>query len=158
MITEVVEFRDPKRRCEDALSRIAEGIRNQWLRKLLSLLNFQVLFFSLCREATPSISAVCDTLGHDTVGAVALDRSGTTAAATSTGGITAKRPGRVGDSPIVGKHHHWPSQANPTFKHFFLSSFLTFSVKLVIVDMLRFNQALYTHIYFDFRDSFNNLL
>lgn len=115
-------------------------------------------FFSLCREATPSISAVCDTLGHDTVGAVALDRSGTTAAATSTGGITAKRPGRVGDSPIVGKHHHWPSQANPTFKHFFLSSFLTFSVKLVTVDMLRFNQALYTHIYFDFRDSFNNLL
>ncbi len=37
-----------------------------------------------------------------TVGAVALDRNGHLAAATSTGGITNKRPGRVGDSPIIG--------------------------------------------------------
>ncbi|MFQ6616270.1 MAG: isoaspartyl peptidase/L-asparaginase family protein [Fidelibacterota bacterium] len=37
-----------------------------------------------------------------TVGAVALDRMGNLAAATSTGGLTNKRFGRVGDSPIVG--------------------------------------------------------
>jgi beta-aspartyl-peptidase (threonine type) len=37
-----------------------------------------------------------------TVGAVALDRQGNLAAATSTGGMTNKRYGRVGDSPIVG--------------------------------------------------------
>jgi beta-aspartyl-peptidase (threonine type) len=37
-----------------------------------------------------------------TVGAVALDDSGNLAAATSTGGMTAKRWGRVGDSPIIG--------------------------------------------------------
>jgi len=37
-----------------------------------------------------------------TVGAVALDRHGDLAAGTSTGGLTAKRFGRVGDSPIVG--------------------------------------------------------
>lgn len=37
-----------------------------------------------------------------TVGAVALDKSGNLAAATSTGGMTNKMPGRVGDSPIVG--------------------------------------------------------
>jgi L-asparaginase / beta-aspartyl-peptidase len=37
-----------------------------------------------------------------TVGAVALDGQGNLAAATSTGGMTNKRPGRVGDSPIVG--------------------------------------------------------
>jgi beta-aspartyl-peptidase (threonine type) len=37
-----------------------------------------------------------------TVGAVALDQAGHLAAATSTGGITGKRWGRVGDSPIVG--------------------------------------------------------
>jgi beta-aspartyl-peptidase (threonine type) len=37
-----------------------------------------------------------------TVGAVALDLSGNLAAATSTGGMTGKRWGRVGDSPIVG--------------------------------------------------------
>jgi beta-aspartyl-peptidase (threonine type) len=38
----------------------------------------------------------------DTVGAVALDGFGNLAAATSTGGMTAKAPGRVGDSPIIG--------------------------------------------------------
>jgi isoaspartyl peptidase/L-asparaginase-like protein (Ntn-hydrolase superfamily) len=39
---------------------------------------------------------------HGTVGAVALDRDGNLAAATSTGGFTGKLPGRVGDTPIVG--------------------------------------------------------
>ena len=37
-----------------------------------------------------------------TVGAVAIDRTGNLAAATSTGGMTNKRYGRVGDSPIIG--------------------------------------------------------
>ncbi|HDR9088431.1 TPA: isoaspartyl peptidase/L-asparaginase [Burkholderia vietnamiensis] len=39
---------------------------------------------------------------HGTVGAVACDVHGHVAAATSTGGITNKQPGRVGDSPIIG--------------------------------------------------------
>jgi beta-aspartyl-peptidase (threonine type) len=39
---------------------------------------------------------------HGTVGAVALDQNGNLAAATSTGGTTNKRPGRVGDSPVIG--------------------------------------------------------
>ena len=39
---------------------------------------------------------------HGTVGAVALDSHGHLAAATSTGGMTAKMPGRVGDSPVIG--------------------------------------------------------
>ena len=39
---------------------------------------------------------------HGTVGAVARDRHGNLAAATSTGGMTAKAPGRVGDSPVIG--------------------------------------------------------
>lgn len=39
---------------------------------------------------------------HGTVGAVALDQDGNLAAATSTGGTTNKRPGRVGDSPSIG--------------------------------------------------------
>ena len=38
----------------------------------------------------------------DTVGAVARDKYGNIASATSTGGITLKRAGRVGDSPIIG--------------------------------------------------------
>lgn len=40
--------------------------------------------------------------GHDTVGAVAMDSSGQLACATSTGGISLKMPGRVGDSPLIG--------------------------------------------------------
>lgn len=39
---------------------------------------------------------------HGTVGAVACDRHGHLAAATSTGGYTNKPPGRVGDSPLIG--------------------------------------------------------
>ncbi len=39
---------------------------------------------------------------HGTVGAVALDRSGALAAATSTGGTFGKLEGRVGDSPLIG--------------------------------------------------------
>ncbi|WP_299565361.1 isoaspartyl peptidase/L-asparaginase family protein [uncultured Sulfitobacter sp.] len=39
---------------------------------------------------------------HGTVGAVACDMQGTVAAATSTGGMTAKLPGRIGDTPMIG--------------------------------------------------------
>jgi L-asparaginase / beta-aspartyl-peptidase len=39
---------------------------------------------------------------HGTVGAVARDSAGNIAAATSTGGMTGKTPGRIGDTPIVG--------------------------------------------------------
>lgn len=39
---------------------------------------------------------------HGTVGCVALDKYGNIAAGTSTGGMTMKMPGRVGDSPIIG--------------------------------------------------------
>ncbi len=45
---------------------------------------------------------VADSHMHGTVGVVALDRQGNIAAGTSTGGMQAKRPGRVGDSPIIG--------------------------------------------------------
>ncbi|MEZ8185396.1 isoaspartyl peptidase/L-asparaginase family protein [Shewanella sp. 5S214] len=39
---------------------------------------------------------------YGTVGAVALDKQGNLAAGTSTGGMTAKRFGRIGDSPVIG--------------------------------------------------------
>ena len=45
-------------------------------------------------------STVQDKIG--TVGAVAIDKDGNISAATSTGGMTNKMPGRVGDSPIIG--------------------------------------------------------
>jgi isoaspartyl peptidase/L-asparaginase-like protein (Ntn-hydrolase superfamily) len=45
--------------------------------------------------------AVTD-MSHGTVGAVALDLQGNLAAATSTGGVFGKPPGRVGDTPLIG--------------------------------------------------------
>jgi beta-aspartyl-peptidase (threonine type) len=47
-------------------------------------------------------SIISDHQGHGTVGAVALDQEGNLAAATSTGGMTNKRAGRIGDSPVIG--------------------------------------------------------
>jgi len=58
-----------------------------WLRKLDE---------NYLRAAEPS----------DTVGAVALDQDGRLAAATSTGGMQFKLPGRVGDSPIAGAGYY----------------------------------------------------
>ncbi|MEM4704500.1 MAG: isoaspartyl peptidase/L-asparaginase [Candidatus Bathyarchaeia archaeon] len=47
----------------------------------------------------------------DTVGAVALDRNGDVAAATSTGGFPLKLPGRIGDSPLIGCGTYADNQA-----------------------------------------------
>jgi L-asparaginase / beta-aspartyl-peptidase len=52
------------------------------------------------RQATSPAAHGAGSAG--TVGAVALDRGGTIAAATSTGGVSGKRPGRVGDSALIG--------------------------------------------------------
>jgi L-asparaginase/beta-aspartyl-peptidase (threonine type) len=41
-------------------------------------------------------------LAHGTVGAVAKDRDGRLAGATSTGGLLGKMPGRIGDTPLIG--------------------------------------------------------
>lgn len=52
-----------------------------------------------------------DLFETDTVGAVALDEHGDTAAATSTGGFTLKFPGRIGDSPLIGCGNYADNQA-----------------------------------------------
>jgi len=46
-----------------------------------------------------------------TVGAVAIDSHGNLAAATSTGGMTAKRYGRIGDAPIIGAGNYADNQS-----------------------------------------------
>ncbi|MEM3830623.1 MAG: isoaspartyl peptidase/L-asparaginase [Sulfolobales archaeon] len=66
-------------------------------REIISSGNFPQYYrrnIELIKRIRPTIS--------DTVGAVALDRKGGLAAATSTGGIWLKLPGRIGDSPIPG--------------------------------------------------------
>jgi L-asparaginase / beta-aspartyl-peptidase len=57
---------------------------------------------SLITERARAALAKLPVRGGGTVGAVARDRAGCFAAATSTGGISGKRAGRVGDSPIPG--------------------------------------------------------
>jgi beta-aspartyl-peptidase (threonine type) len=61
---------------------------------------------SAVEESTNSIEEAGDyqvkQKGHGTVGAVALDKDGNLAAATSTGGTENKVPGRIGDSSIIG--------------------------------------------------------
>ena len=52
------------------------------------------------QQSTGQTDRATDRFG--TVGAVALDQHGNLAAGTSTGGIANKKPGRVGDSPIIG--------------------------------------------------------
>nr|WP_321260727.1 isoaspartyl peptidase/L-asparaginase [uncultured Pseudodesulfovibrio sp.] len=53
-------------------------------------------------ESFTPINAFSGKYPSDTVGAVAMDKNGNLACATSTGGTPRKHPGRVGDSPIIG--------------------------------------------------------
>jgi beta-aspartyl-peptidase (threonine type) len=62
----------------------------------------RALKLELARRAAGAPDTRSDADRHGTVGAVARDAAGNVAAATSTGGMTAKMPGRVGDSPIFG--------------------------------------------------------
>ncbi|CAL1546159.1 unnamed protein product [Lymnaea stagnalis] len=73
---------------------VTEGAKAEWERYMQYSTTVKSLFSA--RDLVPKRS------GCDTVGAVALDTQGNLASATSTGGITAKRPGRVGDTPIIG--------------------------------------------------------
>src|ERR1700745_3161853 len=57
-------------------------------------------FQSQTADQVPDLFAPA--ISHDTVGAVALDRDGNIAAATSTGGTLNKAPGRLGDSSLIG--------------------------------------------------------
>lgn len=57
---------------------------------------------ALERMKTDRLSALDVDFKFGTVGAVALDTHGNLAAATSTGGMTGKRWGRIGDAPIIG--------------------------------------------------------
>lgn len=64
---------------------------------------WQQLQKALKEEAARQAHADLETAKHfGTVGALALDAKGQLAAGTSTGGMTNKRYGRVGDSPIIG--------------------------------------------------------
>lgn len=81
----------------DDFARIAglESVDNSYFTTPMRLQHWQDLH-------TEREDAERDLFRFGTVGAVARDRHGNLAAATSTGGITNKRWGRIGDSPLVG--------------------------------------------------------
>ena len=63
---------------------------------------WQQLQQALQAEGAKQEAALPPAFRHGTVGAVALDAQGRLAAATSTGGMTNKRWGRIGDAPVIG--------------------------------------------------------
>lgn len=63
------------------------------------------------RQRTGSLVPQDRRLDYGTVGCVVLDQGGRLAAATSTGGMTAKKWGRVGDTPILGAGNYADSYA-----------------------------------------------
>lgn len=63
---------------------------------------WKALQTELERRRMGAMTEADDSTRHGTVGAVACDAQGNLAASTSTGGMTGKLPGRVGDSPQIG--------------------------------------------------------
>ena len=76
-----------------------EMVENSWFS---TLPRREALERMLERERQGTGAAAPERDKHGTVGAAALDRHGHLAAATSTGGYTAKPAGRIGDTPIIG--------------------------------------------------------
>jgi beta-aspartyl-peptidase (threonine type) len=84
----------------EALQRVKveDSINNQ-IRKRAAIMKDSV---TKPKQVAVTESAFYHNSRYGTVGAVALDKSGSLAAATSTGGMTNKKWGRVGDAPIIG--------------------------------------------------------
>lgn len=82
---------------------------------------------------------------YGTVGAVALDRHGNLAAATSTGGMTNKKFGRIGDAPIIGAGTY----ANNHTAAFSGTGWGEYYIRLVLAktisDMMEFGQMSLQH-------------
>lgn len=76
-----------------------ERVPNEWF---ITPRRREQLEKELKRRAEASAAAATPDTRFGTVGVVALDRNGRLAAATSTGGMTGKRSGRVGDAPLIG--------------------------------------------------------
>ncbi len=82
-----------------------EEVSQEWLKTELRVAQWQKWKDANSRPGSTDEDdeAVLDhDIGMGTVGAVALDKNGNLAAATSTGGMTGKPDGRIGDTPIIG--------------------------------------------------------
>jgi len=83
-----------------ARSQGVEFVSNEYFRTPIRQKQLHRLLQGAAEKENDLAAHLSDGMG--TVGAVALDSRGNVAAATSTGGMTGKRWGRVGDSPIIG--------------------------------------------------------
>ncbi|HEX9956233.1 MAG TPA: isoaspartyl peptidase/L-asparaginase, partial [Fibrella sp.] len=74
--------------------------------------------------------------GKGTVGAVAMDQEGNLAAATSTGGLTNKKYGRVGDTPVIGAGTYANNQTCAVsctgYGEFFIRSVVAYDISCLI--------------------------
>jgi len=78
---------------------------------------------------------------YGTVGAVALDAKGDLAAGTSTGGMTGKMPGRVGDSPIIGAGTYADNDAAAISCTGHGEFFIRYAVSHEIVAQMKYKQV-----------------
>jgi beta-aspartyl-peptidase (threonine type) len=78
--------------------------------------------------------------GGGTVGACAIDRDGHVAAATSTGGMTYKRRGRVGDTPIIGAGTYADDDAGAASATGHGEAILRVTLTRFVVDRIRAGQ------------------
>jgi beta-aspartyl-peptidase (threonine type) len=79
-----------------------QGIAFEPAEYFMTQRRIDALSLELRRRAEGAADTRSDADRHGTVGAVARDGFGDLAAGTSTGGLTAKPPGRIGDTPIFG--------------------------------------------------------
>jgi beta-aspartyl-peptidase (threonine type) len=80
----------------------SQGIAFEPAQYFMTQRRIDALHLELRRRAAGAADERSDADRHGTVGAVARDGFGDLAAGTSTGGMTAKPPGRIGDTPIFG--------------------------------------------------------
>jgi L-asparaginase / beta-aspartyl-peptidase len=94
---------------------------------------------ALARELTHRRVERAPAVARDggTVGAVARDAAGHLAAATSTGGMVGKRPGRVGDSPLAGAGTYADDQAGAASATGHGERIIQIALTKVTVDLLR---------------------
>jgi beta-aspartyl-peptidase (threonine type) len=111
----------------DAAEKLAEtrGLRSELKPKADRL--------ALLREATRNKNIPCG----GTVGAVAISESGDLASATSTGGLLAKMPGRVGDTPIPGAGFYADNSLGASSATGVGEKILVYQLSLRVVENLR---------------------
>ena len=95
---------------------------------------------SLERMKAQKLSAIDVDVKFGTVGAVALDSEGNMAAGTSTGGMTGKRWGRIGDAPIIGAGTYADNRACAVSATGWGEFFIRVGVAQEICTLLRFDR------------------